>query len=67
LAARLYGIAALTLGACMILLALRVWRERSQHVASKRLFGFSILYLFVLFAMLLIDRMSGGLLGHFAA
>ena len=31
------------------------------------LFAFSILYLFVLFAMLLIDRISGGLSGHFAA
>jgi heme o synthase len=62
-----YGAAALTLGGCMIALALRVWRERSGHTASKQLFGFSILYLFALFAMLLVDRMSGGLLGHFAA
>ncbi len=62
-----YGVAALALGACMIVLALRVWRERSGHVASKQLFGFSILYLFALFAMLLVDRMSGGLFGHFAA
>jgi len=62
-----YGVAALTLGAGMMLLALRVRGERSGHVASKRLFGFSILYLFALFAMLLVDRMSGGLLGHLAA
>jgi protoheme IX farnesyltransferase len=62
-----YGVAALTLGACMITLALRVWRERSGHTASKQLFGFSILYLFALFAMLLVDRMLGGPLGHFAA
>jgi protoheme IX farnesyltransferase len=61
-----YGIAAMTLGACMIALALRVRRARSGHAASKQLFGFSILYLFALFAMLLIDRMSGGLLSHFA-
>jgi hypothetical protein len=31
------------------------------------MFGFSILYLFLLFAMLLVDRMSGGLFGHFTA
>jgi protoheme IX farnesyltransferase len=62
-----YGVAALTLGAGMIVLALRVWREQNGHVASKQLFGFSILYLFALFAMLLVDRMSGGLLSHFAA
>jgi heme o synthase len=62
-----YGLVALALGAMMIVLALRVWRERSAYVASKQLFGFSILYLFVLFAMLLVDRMSGGLLSHFSA
>jgi heme O synthase-like polyprenyltransferase len=35
------------------------------------MFAFSILYLFLLFAMLLVDRMSGALFGqmvsHFAA
>jgi heme o synthase len=63
----IYGIAALALGAGMIVLALRVRRESSGHTACKQLFGFSILYLFLLFAMLLVDRMSGGLFGHFAA
>jgi len=62
-----YGLVALVLGVTMIVLALRVWRERSAYVASKQLFGFSILYLFALFAMLLVDRMSGGLLSHFSA
>jgi heme o synthase len=61
-----YGVAALALGAAMIALALRVHRETAGHGASKRLFGFSILYLFLLFAMLLIDRMSAGLSWHFA-
>jgi len=63
----LYGIVALAGGAGMIALALRVRAERSGHAASKQLFGFSILYLFLLFAMLLVDRMSGGLFGHLAA
>jgi protoheme IX farnesyltransferase len=62
-----FGIAASALGAMMITLALRVRKERGRHNASKQLFAFSILYLFVLFAMLLVDRMSGGLFVHFAA
>jgi heme o synthase len=63
----LYGIAAIASGAAMIALALRVRAERQGHAASKQMFGFSILYLFLLFAILLVDRMSGGLFGHFAA
>jgi heme o synthase len=66
-AGMIYGIAALVIGAVMVVLALRVRAERQGHLASKQLFAFSILYLFLLFAMLLIDRMSGGLIGHFAA
>ena len=31
------------------------------------MFAFSILYLFLLFAMLLVDRVSGVAFGHFAA
>ncbi len=62
-----FGIAASALGAMMIALAWRVRNERGRYNASKRLFAFSILYLFVLFAMLLVDRMSGGLFAHFAA
>jgi protoheme IX farnesyltransferase len=62
-----FGIAASALGAMMIALAWRVRKERGRHNASKQLFAFSILYLFVLFAMLLVDWMSGGLFGHFAA
>ena len=63
----IYGVAAVVLGSGMFVLALRVRKERGRHSASKQLFAFSILYLFVLFAMLLVDRMSGGLFGHFAA
>jgi len=66
-AGALYGIAAMVTGAAMIVLALRVRGEERGHAASKQLFAFSILYLFLLFAVLLVDRMSGGLFGHFAA
>ena len=41
------------------------------YAASKQMFGFSILYLFLLFAVLLVDRLWGGLaaqaVSHFAA
>ncbi len=63
----IYGVASLVLGGGMIVLALRVRRESNGHTACKQLFAFSILYLFLLFAMLLVDRMSGGPLSHFAA
>ena len=66
-AGALYGIVALVAGAVMIALALRVRAEQRGHDASKQLFAFSILYLFLLFAMLLVDRVSEGLIGHLAA
>jgi heme o synthase len=70
-AGALYGAVALATGAVMIVLALRVRAEArgpmaNKNLASKQLFGFSILYLFVLFAMLLVDRISEGLIGHLA-
>ena len=63
----LYGVVALAGGAAMIALALRVRAERDGHKAAKQLFGFSILYLFLLFAMLLVDRLLGGLIGYLPA
>jgi heme o synthase len=68
-AGALYGVVALLAGAAMIGLALRLRGEASgatatKHAASKRLFSFSILYLFLLFAMLLVDRTAAALAGH---
>jgi heme o synthase len=60
-----YGIAAIVGGAIMVALALRIRAEKQGYVASKQMFAFSILYLFLLFAVLLADRMSGGLFSHF--
>jgi protoheme IX farnesyltransferase len=62
-----YGIAAIVIGVAMIALALRVRCETSGYDACKHLFALSFLYLFLLFAVLLVDRMSGGPIGHFAA
>jgi len=62
-----YGVAALLAGALMVALAWRLRRERdgarNMQLALK-LFAFSILYLFVLFAVLLTET---GLLGRVAA
>jgi len=64
----LYAAAALAGGAAMLALAWHVHAERKpQDRASKALFGFSILYLFVLFAALLAERGLQGALAHFAA
>ena len=54
----LYGVVAVATGAAIVALALRVRAERQGHAASKQMFAFSILYLFLLFAMLLVDRLS---------
>jgi protoheme IX farnesyltransferase len=62
-AGMLYGGVALVTGAAMLVLALRVRAEQgsSDHRASKHLFAFSILYLFLLFAALLVERGIGAL------
>jgi protoheme IX farnesyltransferase len=66
----IYGATALLAGGVMVVLAWRLWAEGSGQRAArlaKRLFGFSILYLFVLFAVILIEGVLAGLLGHAAA
>ena len=55
-----YGAVALVCGALMVALAWRVNRERTGPAAAsaaKRLFAFSLLYVFVLFAALLADNL----------
>jgi protoheme IX farnesyltransferase len=54
----LYGALALVLSALFTVLAGRVWRDKGDR-AAKQMFGFSILYLFLLFAFLVIDRAPG--------
>jgi protoheme IX farnesyltransferase len=63
----LYGTVACITGAIMLLLAAQVLFERSPaERASRNLFAFSILYLFLLFAVLLVERGWGGLLARLA-
>jgi protoheme IX farnesyltransferase len=57
-----YGIVATVTGLAMLALAIRVMTDRSER-AAKHLFAFSILYLFLLFAFLLIDRAVMSLVG----
>jgi len=54
----------------MVALAARLWAEgggERGHRYAGQLFGSSILYLFILFAVLLIEGVSAGLFGHAAA
>ena len=55
----LYGAVAFVCGALMVALAWRVYRDRSGPAApagARKLFAFSLLYVFVLFAALLADN-----------
>jgi len=60
-----YGAAVAFMGACFLLLAVRVLRERGGR-AARRMFRFSILYLFVLFAALIIEHASATALAQLA-
>jgi protoheme IX farnesyltransferase len=58
-----YGIASLALGGGMLFLAVRVYRRRTGSAAlraTRNLFRFSILYLFALFAILLLEVIVQG-------
>ena len=61
-AGAVYGAAAALLGVALIAFAVDVYRNRSGAAADRaayRLFGFSILYLFLLFALLLAEPLIG--------
>jgi protoheme IX farnesyltransferase len=61
LAGAFYGIAAAALSLAFLVLALRVLANRASEPAGmkpeKQLFAYSILYLFVLFGALVVDRL----------
>ena len=63
----LYGVVSTIGGLGMLWCAIEIFRKREGAVATKacwRMFGFSILYLFALFATLLIERKLLPLLGR---
>ncbi len=60
-----YAVLALTLSALFTLTAIRVCYDAGE-ASAKRMFAFSILYLFLLFAVMVVDRapgLAGGLAG----
>jgi heme o synthase len=62
MAGGLYGAASIFLGAMLVALAVQVYRNRDGSDANKaamRLFWFTILYLFVLFGFLVVERGFG--------
>ncbi|MBM3597110.1 MAG: protoheme IX farnesyltransferase [Alphaproteobacteria bacterium] len=57
-----YAVGTLLLGAVLVMLAVRVYRDHEGSGgdrAAKALFAYSILYLFVVFALLMVDRALG--------
>lgn len=69
LATPVYGVIAAILGAIFIWYAIAVFRTRDSDDpresdrAAKRLFSFSILYLFLLFALILVEKIVLGWIG----
>jgi protoheme IX farnesyltransferase len=59
-AGRVYGLAALLLSVAFTAMAIRVCFDKGER-SARQMFGFSLLYLFLIFALLLIDRSGGGL------
>jgi protoheme IX farnesyltransferase len=57
----LFGVASIVLGLVFLACAVAVWRDKSERAEqpARRLFAFSILYLFLLFAALVADKLAG--------
>ncbi len=53
-----YGIVALVMGLIFLAAAIAVWFDPT-HRSAKRMFGYSIVYLFVLFATMMVDAAPG--------
>jgi protoheme IX farnesyltransferase len=65
LAGAVYAAAAVMLGLLFILAAVRVWFDSGER-SARQMFAFSILYLFLLFTLLIVDRTPGLLGGSLA-
>jgi len=58
-AGEFYGAAALLLSALFTGAAIRVWRDDGER-SARQMFGFSLLYLLLIFSLLLVDRTGAG-------
>ena len=56
----LYGVGAGVLSLAFTATAVRVWRDPTDR-SARQMFAFSLLYLFLIFTLLLVDRIGGGL------
>jgi protoheme IX farnesyltransferase len=61
IAGAVYATAAAVLSGLFVVAAVRVWFDRGER-AARQMFAFSILYLFLLFTLIIVDR-SPGLIG----
>ncbi|MBY5836828.1 heme o synthase [Rhizobium leguminosarum] len=62
-----YGLVAAVLGAIFTYCSIAVWRMPDgdpKMIPAKKLFGFSIFYLFAVFSALMIDRLASVLVSH---
>jgi protoheme IX farnesyltransferase len=66
IAGNLYGVLALCLSGLFTGSAIQVWRDETDR-SARRMFGFSLLYLFLLFGVLLLDRTGAAGVGGAAA
>ncbi|MGF0537005.1 heme o synthase [Agrobacterium sp. ES01] len=69
LAGMFYGLFAAVLGAIFVYCSIAVWRMPNgdtKMVPAKKMFGFSIVYLFAIFSALLVDHAAPSLVAFFA-
>jgi heme o synthase len=59
IASAFYGVSALALSALFTASAIRVLRDDGER-SARQMFGFSLLYLFLIFSLLLVDHIGGG-------
>jgi protoheme IX farnesyltransferase len=62
-----YGLVAAALGAIFVYCSIAVWRMPDgdqKMVPAKKMFAFSIFYLFAIFSALMFDRLAGVLVSH---
>jgi protoheme IX farnesyltransferase len=59
LAGPFYAVCAGALSLAFTGTAIRVWHDESEH-SARQMFAFSLVYLFLIFAVLLVEQIAGG-------